>query len=189
MATGHGEGYELSDFLKAKYEHVFVVLFDATHDKVVSRTDFVNLLRKVADIHDSEVSDPSYKILQERIASIMAGLMKGNRAHKSSRPLEMHMNLEEWLTHWSEFVAAAQSRAGWPDTSLDGKVDYSWQKDLMDFLFDVIDLNGDGVIDLAEFTECFAEFDINDWLCETAFKKMTEGTKDVLDRTRFEQIW
>ena len=39
-------------------------------------------------------------------------------------------------------MAAAVAKQGWPETCLDGIVDYSWQQEYMRFMFILMDTNG-----------------------------------------------
>ncbi len=52
------------------------------------------------------------------------------------------MRRNEWRRYWGDFVAAAVAKQGWPETCLDGIVDYSWQQEYMRFMFILMDTNG-----------------------------------------------
>ena len=49
----------------------------------------------------------------------------------------------EWRRYWGDFVEAARAARGWPENSVDGDVNYEWQKDYMHFMFNLMDTNGE----------------------------------------------
>ena len=40
-------------------------------------------------------------------------------------------------------MEAARAARDWPETSMDGDVNYEWQKDYMNFMFNLMDTNGE----------------------------------------------
>lgn len=168
---------KLTDFQKMKIDYMFDTLYGRTLTDSLSREDFWSLLKTAVKIRDWSPVHPGFRDLQSRIASIWAGLIKGTFVYKppGGNALVMEITREEWLHYWGDFVEAAMlCNDSWPETSKDGRIDYQCQKDFRDFMFSVLDVNGDGAIDKEEFCQCLSAFGVYDSDSEDSFDRIIE---------------
>jgi len=192
MTTGYYELDKLTFLQRQKYDHLFQVLYDTTNDKTVSRQDFLELLKKVQILRKWPTGCAGYSQAERIIAKVWTAFQKGNRKYRN-KDSQMHIRDHEWRRYWGDFVEAARAARGWPECSLDGDVNYEWQKDYMHFMFNLMDTNGDGGLDRAEYLKCFSSFGLTPEDCNTAFDKFAVDSYgrplDEVDINRFEELW
>ena len=192
MTTGYYELDKLTFLQRQKYDHLFQVLYDTTADKTVSRQDFLELLKKVQILRNWPTGCPGYSQAERIIAKVWTAFQKGNRKYRNKES-QMHIRDHEWRRYWGDFVEAARAARGWPENSVDGDVNYEWQKDYMHFMFNLMDTNGDGSLDRTEYLKCFTSFGLTPDDCNTAFDKFAVDSYgrpiEEVDMNRFEELW
>lgn len=176
----------LSPFLKGKYEHIFHLLYDIQHDKKLSRQDFTKLQKKLMEMSKKDAE--KIRLIQTRIGTVWTGIMKGSRFYRKN-DLQMHVNVSEWLNYWTDFREAAKAGNDWPTCSLAGNVDYQWHSEFVDLIFDVMDGNGDGVIDEDEYVGFMKSFAYTDDDPANNFTNICQRNGDKIDRTHFKNMW
>ncbi|CAH1789080.1 unnamed protein product [Owenia fusiformis] len=166
-----------------------VIMIEDTHkDMTVSRQDFFELLKKTARIRQWKTGSPGYKKAAERLAGFWSALMTGNKRYRNNA-LQAHIKLDEWLQYWSDFVMAAYDEGDFPVKSCHriAPVSYAWHTNFLEFLFELMDVSGDGVIDKSEFTNCFAEFSLSPEECGKAFDEMSKDGE--IKKDEFAKLW
>ncbi|XP_074661416.1 sarcoplasmic calcium-binding proteins II, V, VI, and VII-like isoform X2 [Tubulanus polymorphus] len=168
---------KLTEFQRKKVDYMFDAFFAPSDGDTVNHNDFFRLLKLATNIRQWSPLNPGFKDFQNRIASIWAGLIKGTLVYKAvSNALVMNIGRDEWQHYWGDFVEAAKLAGDkWPETSKDGRVHYQCQKDLKDFMFNCMDVNGDGVIDKEEYKLCLQAFEIPDFDIEDAYERLSRS--------------
>ncbi|XP_064645419.1 calexcitin-2-like [Lineus longissimus] len=190
---------KMSTFQKKKIDYMFDTLYGPTDGDTVSREDFWKLLKTASTIRDWTPMNPGFREFQLRIASIWAGLIKGTLVYKAEgNLLVMEIKREEWNHYWGDFAEAAHlAGQTWPECSKDGRVDYQCLKDFTDFMFNMMDVNGDGSLDKKEYIKCLAAFGIPENDSEDCYERIllilnrdkTDPSQCQLDEPTFDKLW
>ncbi|XP_071098116.1 calexcitin-2-like [Haliotis cracherodii] len=182
-------GNSLTEFQSRKQEYIFDTLYDITHDRNLSRQDFTKLQKLVTGIKGLSGRCEQSRALQTRMASIWSGLMKSSK-HYRKNPLQLHLSLPEWLSYWSDFVKAASKSRDWPASSIDDHAVYDWHVEFVDFVFDVMDINSDSVIDKEEYISSLTQFSVPADNCHQSYNKLSQALNgEQLSRDHFRQFW
>ncbi|XP_064596485.1 calexcitin-2-like [Liolophura sinensis] len=180
----------LHPYLALKYEHMFYLIYDTMKDGNLSRQDFSKLLTRLAEVKGLEPKTKEYRELQERVNGVWAGLMKGSRFYRHN-PSQLHLNITEWLEYWKDFARAAKQCEGWPDTSIDGHVEYLWQRDFVDLVFDIMDKDGDNVVSRDDYVRLMAGLGLEKEASSEAYDVITRAKNNSqrLKREEFSDLW
>jgi len=122
---------EVDPFLKKKWERIFNVFFDRNASSAVDWGDFYLVVRQVRDIYGSESEQMGYA--RKSMKALWDGLCKIADTNQD----EM-ISIDEWIALLK---------------SVDPKKEPKWFSDYLSFMFKLFDVSGDGVMDLAEYTD------------------------------------
>ncbi|KAE9551630.1 hypothetical protein FO519_005158 [Halicephalobus sp. NKZ332] len=145
---------DVDPFLLKKWERIFTLFFDRNCSHEIDWGDFYLCLKKVREVYGAESVQTSYA------RKSMEALWKGLQ--------------EIATTGSSELITIAD----WID--LLKKVDYKnrtepkWFDDYSDFMFKLFDVSGDGVLDMAEYTDGMSVYGFGYKECHEAFEKFAK---------------
>jgi len=122
---------EIDPFLKKKWERIFNAFFDRNASSAVDWGDFYLVVRQVRNIYGAESNQMDYA--RKSMKALWDGLCKLADTNQD----EM-ISLDEWITLLK---------------SVDPKSEPKWFNDYLTFMFKLFDVSGDGVMDLAEYTD------------------------------------
>ncbi|CAK9293340.1 unnamed protein product [Gordionus sp. m RMFG-2023] len=188
MSTQHicDLDHELNDFQKKKLLFVFSVFFDINRDGVIEKSDFDLALEKIAGIHKWGKSDNKYTIAKSTLGSIWNLLRSKADANQDDIVTQ-----SEWFLMWSESISHYKCHHNHEDVKepCDKEAMPDWEKKFMQFMFDVIDISGDGIIDEIEFLTFFKVYDFTETECKIAFSNLTNNKKVKIDREMYRKFW
>uniref|UniRef100_A0A915APT9 EF-hand domain-containing protein n=1 Tax=Parascaris univalens TaxID=6257 RepID=A0A915APT9_PARUN len=162
---------EIDPFLIRKWHHAFVTFFDVNHNGVLEWGDY-RLLTEIIKAMRGENSD-EYKSANIALKEIWDRLLEETHPNKDG-----NVSLVNWIAMWQR--------------TLTGEDPY-WQKNYLEYMFQLFDASGDQLIDLAEYIEVLSYFNIGRMEavnCFDKFAKMPDGSqKMAIDYTKFCSLW
>ena len=151
-----------------KAKRTFTMFDMNSKDGRVDYQDFTSMLRDVAAICKPSKAEleNAYRILEKIANEIGIG------------PNDMGQNLEEWIEGTRKFGTAELAR--------EARGEPMMFKMFHNALFDIVDTNKNGTIDLGELTVmCQAHAKVDDAKCKIAFDKIDKNKDGVISRKEF----
>lgn len=161
----------LPEFRQKKLLFVFNVFFDVNASGTIEKKDFDIAMEKICRMRGYSPSDVKYQETQKALISIWEGLKA-----KADKDHDGQISHTEWYTMWEEYAKA-------PESALE------WQKEYMNFIFDLQDSSADGTIDEGEFTTVCTGYGISEADCKLAFAKFTSNGTVEINREEFAKLW
>lgn len=153
----------LSELRKKKFTNGFRVM-DTQQKGYLERADFEGLARRLAEVRGVRLSSEEGEMLVARYVFIWEGVKKIADTDRNNR-----VDLEEWLVYHEQLLSKRES---FEDLI----------ENLASFLFDLLDLNGDGKITIEEHKLFLQAHQIAPGLAEEIFPKLDQNRDGHLSR-------
>lgn len=159
----------LSEFRKKKLLHVFSVFFDVNHSGTIEEKDFELAVEKTCRMRCWDESNPKHRETRETLMMIWESLRRMADTDNDEK-----VTTDEWYDMWT----------------IEAKNDASeWQSKYMEFMFNLEDTSGDGVIDESEFTAVYASYGIDEEECRQAFNRFSKNNTVPVTKEVFRKLW
>uniref|UniRef100_A0A914WG74 EF-hand domain-containing protein n=1 Tax=Plectus sambesii TaxID=2011161 RepID=A0A914WG74_9BILA len=139
---------DVDPFLLKKWERIFNVFFDRNSSAAVDWGDFYLVVRQVRDIYGAESDQMGYA--RKSMKALWEGLCKMADTNN-----DQIVSLDEWITLLK---------------GVDPKNEPKWFNEYLTFMFKLFDVSGDGVMDLAEYTDGMNTYGFSSDYSHEAFK-------------------
>ncbi|KAL0271766.1 UNVERIFIED_CONTAM: hypothetical protein PYX00_008761 [Menopon gallinae] len=162
---------QFSDFRKKKLLFVFKVFFDIDGSGSINNTDFQLALENVVKMRGYSKSDPKYSETENMLQDIWNELRASGDGNKDGQ-----ISSDEWCAMWYEYAQNSDKPQ-------------KWQNRYMDFIFNLQDSTGDGLIDENEFVTVCTSYGIDAAECKAAFSKFSNNNAISITRVEFAKLW
>uniref|UniRef100_A0A7E4UWF6 EF-hand domain-containing protein n=1 Tax=Panagrellus redivivus TaxID=6233 RepID=A0A7E4UWF6_PANRE len=160
---------DVDPFLIKKWERIFTLFFDRNSSHEIDWSDFYLCLKKVREIYGAESVQTSYA--RKTMEALWKGLQK-----LADSDADNLITIDEWIGLLKK-------------VDLKNRTEPQWFDDYCHFMFKLFDVSGDGVLDLAEYTDGMSVYGFEYNYCHKAFTKFARDAKGNELHTITPQQW
>ncbi|XP_013401624.1 calexcitin-1 [Lingula anatina] len=164
----------LSPCQRSKLESMFTTFYDINRDGKIEWADFTEFIEKISAVNGWGETHEKRTSGLSTLKTIWEGLIK-----YADENFDNEVSHDEWFKMWDDVMKEATSKDKFPQ----------WLNDYMNFMFDVTDTSGDGIVDEGEYVKAFQQYGVSDAKCKEAFQKFTNNGALKLDKKAFENLW
>ncbi|AOY84314.1 MAG: hypothetical protein F6K63_22160 [Moorea sp. SIO1G6] len=158
----------LTELQTKKWTRLFHV-YDANGNNVVEENDFEVIFQNVAEARNLTPGSPSYEQLHAKLIEDWEHLQKDADKNNDGK-----VELAEWLEH-------GDHRINSPDM-------YQTVIDLANQIFELLDLNGNGVITLEEYKTFYKSWRLPEELAPEIFPKLDLSGNGSISKDEFVEL-
>jgi len=164
----------LSPCQRSKLESMFTTFYDINRDGKIQWEDFTEFIGNISKVNGWQEGHEKRVHGLATLDTIWKGLTKYADENKDNE-----VSHEEWFKMWDDVMKEATSKDKFPE----------WLNAYMNFMFDVTDTSGDGIVDEEEYVKAFEQYGVSAEKCREAFQKFTKGGSLKLDKPAFKDLW
>lgn len=161
----------VSDFRRKKLLFVFSTFLDTDKSGSVTKEDFEQAAKKIADLKGWADGDPDYEKVKESNQKVWELLQE-----EADGDGDGVITQDEWITMWDTIIKKQGSELS------------EWQTENCKQMFKFIDSGNDDAIDEEEFVASYSHYGVSKEDASEAFKKAASG-KDSLTLEDFQELW
>ncbi len=158
----------LTELQTRKWTRLFDV-YDTDASGIVERRDFEMIFQSLAQIRNLEENSPEYNQLHTKFIEDWEHLRKDADKNNDGK-----VQLEEWLEHGDRRIN---------DPSM-----YQTNLDLANQVFDLFDLDGNGVITVKEYKTVLSSWRVPEEVAEETFPKLDFNGDSLISKDEFVEL-